>query len=139
MISFPYPRLNQVFDALLEETLPQEELARRFAVSTRTVRTDVTTLNDILSQYGAEFVHLRGSGYRLDVHDADRFSLLQQQSRATRSVPRSAKDRITHLLLRFLAQGEPIKLDEVADSWFVSRASLQSDMTDVRDMVGKYG
>lgn len=139
MISFPYPRLNQVFDALLEETLPQEELARRFAVSTRTVRTDVTALNDILSQYGAEFVHLRGSGYRLDVHDADRFSLLQQQSRATRSVPRSAKDRVTHLLLRFLAQGEPIKLDDVADSWFVSRASLQSDMTDVRDMVGKYG
>ncbi|WP_445611568.1 BglG family transcription antiterminator [Hafnia alvei] len=139
MISFPYPRLNQVFDALLEETLPQEELARRFAVSTRTVRTDVTALNDILSQYGAEFVHLRGSGYRLDVHDADRFSLLQQQSRATRSVPRSAKDRVTHLLLRFLAQGEPIKLDDVADSWFVSRASLQSDMADVRDMVGKYG
>ena len=101
MISFPSPRLTQVFDARLEETLPQEELARRFAVSTRTVRTDVTTLNDILSQYGAEFVHLRGSGYRLDVHDADRFSLLQQQSRATRSVPRSAKDRITHLFLRF--------------------------------------
>ena len=83
MIQFPYPRLNQVFDALREETLPQEELARRFAVSTRTVRTDITTLNDILSQYGAQFVHLRGSGYRLEILDAECFAALQQRSQAS--------------------------------------------------------
>ena len=139
MIQFPYPRLNQVFDALREETLPQEELARRFAVSTRTVRTDITTLNDILSQYGAQFVHLRGSGYRLEILDAECFAALQQRSQASPRIPRRAKDRVTHLLLRFLAQGDPLKLDDVADSWFVSRASLQSDMAEVREMIGKYG
>ncbi|HDL7243917.1 TPA: hypothetical protein PXM86_002676 [Yersinia enterocolitica] len=30
---FPYQRLSYMFDALQSETLPQEELAKRFAVS----------------------------------------------------------------------------------------------------------
>lgn len=51
---FPYQRLAYMFDALQSETLPQEELAKRFAVSTRTVRADITALNEILEHYGAD-------------------------------------------------------------------------------------
>ncbi|VTR55496.1 Probable licABCH operon regulator [Serratia fonticola] len=69
MVRFPYPRLASLFDALQSETLPQDELAKRFAVSTRTVRADITALNDILESYGAQFVHSRGAGYRLQVDD----------------------------------------------------------------------
>lgn len=57
---FPNQRLAQLFDALKNETLPQDELARRFAVSTRTVRTDITALNALLEQHGAQFVLNRG-------------------------------------------------------------------------------
>ncbi|BAN96558.1 PTS modulated transcriptional regulator, MtlR family [Plautia stali symbiont] len=45
---FPNQRLAQLFAALQSETLPQDELARRFSVSTRTVRTDITALNALL-------------------------------------------------------------------------------------------
>lgn len=139
MIQFPYPRLNQMFDALRDETLPQEELARRFDVSTRTVRTDINALNDILLHYGAQFVHQRGSGYRLTISDERRFAALEQQDARSNALPRTAKDRVTQLLLRFLAQDEACKLDDIADGWFVSRASLQSDMAEVRDVAAKYG
>lgn len=61
MVRFPYPRLAYLFDALQSETLPQDELAKRLAVSTRTVRADITALNDILEKYGARFVHSRGA------------------------------------------------------------------------------
>ncbi len=140
MIQFPYPRLNQLFDALRGETLPQEELARRFDVSTRTVRTDINALNEILLHYGAQFVHQRGSGYRLDITDESRFAALeQQQDMRSNTLPRTARDRVVHLLLRFLAQDEACKLDDIADGWFVSRASLQSDMAEVREIAAKYG
>ena len=90
MVRFPYPRLAYLFDALQTETLPQDELAKRFAVSTRTVRADITALNEILDKYGARFVHSRGAGYRLQVDNAALFSALQHQERRKHATPRSA-------------------------------------------------
>ena len=69
---FPNQRLAQLFAALQSETLPQDELARRFSVSTRTVRTDITALNALLEQHGAQFVLARGAGYQLKIDDVAR-------------------------------------------------------------------
>ena len=74
MVRFPNQRLAQLFDALQTETLPQDELAKRLSVSTRTVRADITALNEIIADYGATFVHNRGSGYQLRVDDQSLFS-----------------------------------------------------------------
>ena len=53
---FPNQRLAQLFTLLRNETLPQDELAQRLSVSTRTVRADITALNTLLAQYGAQFI-----------------------------------------------------------------------------------
>ena len=66
---FPHQRLAQLFTLLQNETLPQEELAQRLSVSTRTVRADITALNALLLHYGAQFILSRGSGYQLVIHD----------------------------------------------------------------------
>lgn len=135
---FPNQRLAQLFDALKNETLPQDELARRFAVSTRTVRTDITALNALLEQHGAQFVLNRGAGYQLKVDDAQRFQHLQQQTRSPLRVPRTSPDRIRYLLTRFLTAAYSLKLEDLAEEWFVSRATLQNDMAEVREWLGRY-
>ncbi|MBW1216030.1 BglG family transcription antiterminator [Pantoea allii] len=135
---FPNQRLAQLFDALKNETLPQDELARRFAVSTRTVRTDITALNALLQEHGAQFVLNRGAGYQLKISDVQRFNVLQQQTRAPLRVPRTSHDRIRYLLVRFLTAAYSLKLENLAEEWFVSRATLQNDMADVRDWLGRY-
>jgi transcriptional antiterminator len=138
MVRFPYPRLAYLFDALQSETLPQDELAKRFAVSTRTVRADITALNDILEKYGAHFVHSRGAGYRLQVDDARLFSALQHQERKKHATPRSAQERVHYLLVRFLTSAFSLKLEDLADEWFVSRGTLQNDMAEVREHLTRY-
>ncbi|PVZ84918.1 transcription antiterminator BglG [Serratia sp. S1B] len=138
MVRFPYPRLAYLFDALQSEVLPQDELAKRLAVSTRTVRTDITALNDILKNYGAHFVHSRGAGYRLQVDDETRFSALQQQKRKKQATPRSAQERVNYLLIRFLTSAFSMKLEDLADEWFVSRGTLQNDMAEVRERLAHY-
>ncbi|ANI30270.1 transcription antiterminator BglG [Yersinia entomophaga] len=127
-----------MFDALQSETLPQDELAKRFAVSTRTVRADITALNDILEHYGARFIHNRGFGYRLMIDDAERFQVLQQQTPKTNLTPRTAAERVQYLLIRFLTSAFALKLEDLADEWFVSRGTLQSDMAEVRERLGSY-
>ncbi len=51
---FPNQRLAQLFAMLQNETLPQDELAQRLSVSTRTVRADIAALNMLLTPHGAQ-------------------------------------------------------------------------------------
>lgn len=81
MIQLPYPRLNVIFEALRYEALPQQELAQRCDISTRTIRTDISALNDILASYGAQIQHQRGKGYHFDIYDETRFLDIEKQTK----------------------------------------------------------
>lgn len=135
---FPHQRLAQLFTLLQNETLPQEELAQRLSVSTRTVRADITALNALLLHYGAQFILTRGSGYQLVIHDPTRYQTLEESAPKAQHIPRTAADRIHFLLVRFLTSVFSIKLEDLADTWFVSRATLQGDMVDVRERFQRY-
>ncbi|MGG7854549.1 PRD domain-containing protein [Klebsiella aerogenes] len=135
---FPNQRLAQLFTLLRNETLPQDELAQRLSVSTRTVRADITALNALLAQYGAQFTLNRGSGYQLKIDDRSRFQALEETAPKTQRVPRTAQERIHFLLVRFLTSAFSIKLEDLADEWFVSRATLQNDMVEVRERFQRY-
>ncbi|NGX12529.1 transcription antiterminator [Klebsiella quasipneumoniae] len=135
---FPNQRLAQLFTLLRNETLPQDELAQRLSVSTRTVRADITALNALLAQYGAQFILNRGSGYQLKIDNPASFQTLEETSPKAQHVPRTAQDRITFLLVRFLTSAFSIKLEDLADEWFVSRATLQNDMVEVRERFQRY-
>ncbi|KJO57849.1 transcription antiterminator BglG [Klebsiella aerogenes] len=135
---FPNQRLAQLFTLLRNETLPQDELAQRLSVSTRTVRADITALNALLAKYGAQFTLNRGSGYQLKIDDRSRFQALEETAPKTQHVPRTAQERIHFLLVRFLTSAFSIKLEDLADEWFVSRATLQNDMVEVRERFQRY-
>lgn len=135
---FPNLRLSQLFEMLQTETLPQDELARRLSVSTRTVRTDITALNALLAGHGAQFTLARGEGYQLIIEDAARYEALVQQPGRQLRIPRTSPERVQYLIVRFLTSAFSLKLEDLADEWFVSRATLQSDMAEVREWLARY-
>ena len=135
---FPNQRLAHLFTLLQNETLPQDELAQRLSVSTRTVRADITALNGLLLHYGAQFILLRGSGYQLKVDDPSLYQTLVEAAPKPQHIPRTAQDRSNYLLMRFLTSPFSLKLEDLADEWFISRATLQSDMVDVRERLQRY-
>ncbi|OON41836.1 transcription antiterminator BglG [Izhakiella australiensis] len=135
---FPNQRLAQLFEMLQSETLPQDELARRFAVSTRTVRTDISALNMLLADHGVQLVLSRGAGYQLVIEDPERYHRLQAEQPAHLRVPRTSGERVHYLLTRFLTSAFSLKLEDLADEWFVSRATLQNDMAEVREYLARY-
>ncbi|WP_058912588.1 BglG family transcription antiterminator [Entomohabitans teleogrylli] len=135
---FPNQRLAQLFDMLQNETLPQDELARRLAVTTRTVRADIAALNALLQPYGAQFILNRGAGYQLNIVDDQRYAALKSHSPAPLRIPRTGPERVRYLLVRFLTSAFSIKLEDLAEEWFVSRATLQNDMAEVREWFNRY-
>lgn len=134
----PNLRLAQLFEMLQNETLPQDELARRLSVSTRTVRTDITALNALMAGHGAQFILNRGAGYQLNITDAALYQVLVQQPSRQLRIPRNSPERVHYLVVRFLTSAFSLKLEDLAEEWFVSRATLQSDMAEVRDWLARY-
>jgi len=139
VIKFPYQRLKRAFDELQDEILPQEELARRLCVSTRTVRSDIEILNAILADYGARFVLQRGKGYRLEADDLSRLETIPDSAVPFRYIPRSASERINYLLVTFLTSAHALNLQGLADKWGTSRATLQTDLAEIREQLDRYG
>jgi len=137
-VRFPNQRLAQLFEMLQNETLPQDELARRLSVSTRTVRTDITALNALMAGHGAQFVLNRGAGYQLNIADTALYQALVQQPSRQLRIPRNSPERVHYLVARFLTSAFSLKLEDLADEWFVSRATLQSDMAEVREWLARY-
>ena len=135
---FPNQRLAQLFEMLQNETLLQDELARRLSVSTRTVRADITALNALMVGHGAQFVLYRGAGYQLNIADPALYEELQQQPSRQLRIPRNSPERVHYLVVRFLTSAFSLKLEDLAEEWFVSRATLQSDMAEVRDWLARY-
>jgi len=126
-VRFPNQRLAQLFDLLQNETLPQDELAQRLSVSTRTVRADITALNALLASHGAQFILSRGNGYQLKINDVVRYQQLQSSHPRALRIPRTGPERVHYLVVRFLTSAFSLKLEDLADEWFVSRATLQPD------------
>jgi transcriptional antiterminator len=137
-VRFPNQRLAQLFEMLQNETLPQDELAQRLSVSTRTVRADITALNALLAQHGAQFILSRGNGYQLRVDDPTLFQSILDARPRTLRIPRTGSERVHYLMVRFLTSAFSLKLEDLADEWFVSRATLQGDMAEVREGLARY-
>ncbi|WP_369308644.1 transcription antiterminator [Providencia rettgeri] len=135
---FTQQRHNQIFAQILNEVVPQDELAKRFSVSTRTIRSDINEINELIQEYHAHIVYERGRGYRLKVEDEALFATFTQHSEEESAIPRTSKERIDALLLKLLMLSLPVKLDDIAEEWFVSRGTLQQDMGTVREQLQKY-
>ncbi len=138
MALFVYQRLAYVFDAIVREALPQDELAKRFSVSTRTIRTDINVLNEVLAHYGAHIQYDRGIGYQLLIKEPDLYATLPLERQQVKNIPRTTKERIHELTLLFLTSSHPIRLDDLSRNWCVSVGVLQNDMVELRENLTKY-
>ncbi len=138
MAIFTHQRLDQVFASIQIEILPQDELAKRFNVSTRTIRSDINELNEQLSAYSAQILYERGIGYRLKIDDEKQFTTLIGKKEDENHIPQTGKERVDALLIKLLTLSAPIKLDDIAEEWLISRGTLQQDMTLVREYMQKY-
>lgn len=139
MPKLPHPRLIRLLDAVSGSPLTQDEIAHRLNVSTRTVRTDVATLNNVMVNHGAHLIHQRGTGYHLKIYNQGAFDCFQHAVRDTAPAPRNSKERIVQIQVLLLTAEDWVKLDDLADTWNLSRTAVQGDMADVRAQLSPFG
>lgn len=139
MYKLPHPRLIHLLDAVSASPLTQDELAQRLNVSTRTIRTDVALLNNVMVNHGAHLLHQRGSGYQLNIYNPSTFEHFLSRVQNAETIPRTSKERIIQIQVLLLTAEQGVKIDELAETWNLSRTVIQNDMADVRSQLATFG
>lgn len=119
------------------------ELARHFGVSVRSIRTWVSQANEELAGVAKIALEGRGGGYVLDVTDADALERALQGSSQSRGRleegPSTPEERVRFIVNDLLMRTDWARLQDYADSLFVSKTSIASDMRAVEEFMGRYG
>lgn len=123
-------RQRQLINCLMhaEGFVTGTELARRLNVSARTVRTDVSELNDILKKSGIQIISRHHFGYTIKAQDEACLRDLTQ----TAASYISREERLHHLVLRLSLSEHAIDLDDLADEMYISKATLENDLKSFR-------
>lgn len=127
-----------------ETPITSEYLANVIEVTSRTIRNDIKELEDIISKYGTTIKSVRGSGYKLEVHNQELFRRLLQeviegQSSKDNAIPELPEDRVKYIIKRLLLERDYVKLEDIADDLYISKSTIQNDLKDAKRIFNSYG
>lgn len=131
----------QMLLELLSETeyVTADVLARSMDCSTKTVRTRLRELDDCLKKHGAALCSKAHYGYRLEIAEGELYrQWLETRKETGAAIPQTAEARFFYLCSFLLKLEGYIKLEELADRLYVSRATLSNDLKQVRTFLEKY-
>lgn len=116
------------------------DLAERFSVGDRSVRTYVRKTNEALGGC-AQIEKRRGGGYSLRVLNASAFAALRARDAhaGQDAVPTTPEARVDYLLNDLLSRADWITVDDLASILFVSRNVITSDLRQVAATLERFG
>lgn len=141
---FAYKRLETLYGMLLDagSHLSAQKLSQDLHISERTIRTDIAKLTEFLETNGATITLTRGAGYKIEILDPTAFEVFQ----ADKNKPKNAdyfdldnpEERVKYEIFLLLSSADYIKLEDLADTLFASRATISNDMKQVRTVIASY-
>lgn len=105
-----------------------EELAKEVNVSSRTIRTDINEMNELLRGTGIQIISKRSVGYLLETDDPQKLShiLKINDSFLSRS------ERVRYIVFKLCLADTQIDLYDLEDEMFISSTTLELDLQVLR-------
>lgn len=129
--------LIHLFD--IKRILTSNEIGQSLHVSDRTVRNYMKELNLELSKHGAHINARPGSGYEIIIDNNERYQRYYQLLNQEGCLPENSKERIKYILEYLLFnQDETISSDELSDKLCVSKATINTDIKEVKHILKDY-
>lgn len=100
-------------------------IGKELKLSDRTVRDSIKSLSAELQKYGASVEAKPRYGYRLAVHDKEKFSvLLKKENSTTETALENPKERAEYLLADLLRRRDYVKMEDLCEQMYVSESTL---------------
>lgn len=105
-----------------------EDLAGHLHVSARTIRNDVTEINQLIKTSGVHIASKRSWGYLLEYDSEINLKKLRQSSNSFLS----RDERVRHIVFRLCLAEAPVDLYDLEDEMYISRTTLEHDLHALR-------
>lgn len=141
---FAYKRLETLYGMLLDagSHLSAQKLSQDLHISERTIRTDIAKLTEFLETNGATITLTRGAGYKIEIIDSTAFEAFQADKNKPKNTDYfdldNPEERVKYEIFLLLSSADYIKLEDLADTLFASRATISNDMKQVRTVIASY-
>lgn len=124
-------RQNKIIQILRnnKDYITSDEISKLLNVSSKTIRTDISGINDSLASDGIRIDSVKGKGFVLCAEDP---GLLRKLSKDNR-VFLGQNDRIYYLAVRLCTSDEPVNLFDLEEEMAVSSSTLQGDISGFRN------
>lgn len=108
-----------------------KELSAKTGVSERTIRNDISEINDCLKSYDIQIQAVHGKGYTLSIPERSTFLKLfsEKENYVTK------EDRIRTLTLKLLRQDDWCDVGDLEDEMFVSHTTLEKDIKGIKNRI----
>lgn len=114
-----------------------EQLAKRFKISTKTIRMRIKELNQEGTDYGFFIQSKPRHGYILLLQENNRLEEYLQIRKPVK-IPETVEDRIYYLLAYLLNYDGYIRLEDLGDFLYVSRPTMQNTVREVESILNQY-
>lgn len=118
----------------IEKNISLSDLAEQFEVSQRTIRNDLSVINEILRENQLPELELRGGG---QICRTEKFSgilsLVSDKDYYAYKLSKQERKKIASTML--INSSEYITLSNIADNLFVSRATIINDLDDIKEYI----
>lgn len=138
-------RLEKILIGLSESDRPltSAQLASAVQVSARTVKKDISELNEILKDYDAEILAKTGVGYQLSIGDRflyDQFltEIKRREIHTAQTIPKYRYERVNYMVKKLLTVDYYLTLEDLIDELYISRSTLTADLKEVREIFKDY-
>lgn len=139
---FQYSRLDVMFNRIrINEYTSVNDLESLLGITDRTIRNDIQEINNDLEKNGAIIKLKRNHGYYISILDEDKYNKFVKEmdtEEDNTSLLDSSEDRIKSILYSLLSTNEYVTMDDLAESVFISKNTLNKYIKTIKEIIGKY-
>jgi len=130
-------RLSNLYALLLEdEYKTAESFSEKLDLSSKTIRTLLKNLDEVLMDNGAHIKSKHGYGYKLVIEDLEKIKQLKSSNKNL-YLPETSEERIQYCLEYLLNSKDYVKCEDLSEMLFVSTKTLAHDLKEVERLMKK--
>ena len=136
-------RCKKIIEILLDhpEGMKGEDIASRLQVSSRTVRSDIKRLQELLEVHGIKISAVTNRGYKLEKNDVQEVLMNILPAISSQEVLSDKNERVLYLagyFLEALLKNKSVTQSDLADAMYVALSSLKAYLNELREFMAEY-
>jgi lichenan operon transcriptional antiterminator len=138
-------RLKEIIKELLvnDEPVTSECLSKFLGVTSRTIRNDITMLNQELGKIGVKIDAQRGVGYFIEPKPDREIKelieeLFQLNETSGNEMPVLPEERVLYILKSIIMADDFIAIEQIANELYVSKSTVDNDLKQVETLLSKF-